>query len=93
MTVAGIPLPGTYKVGDLEQTVTLTFGKTMSYITLTGDLQVTATGATMLFPAKRTAAFLKKLAAKLGEGRGTTATIAQFAKDFDTYKIGFKLVK
>ena len=93
MTVAGIPLPGTYKVGDLEQTVTLTFGKTMSYITLTGDLQVTATGATRLFPAKRTAAFLKKLAAKLGEGKGTTATIAQFAKDFDTYKIGFKLVK
>lgn len=93
MTVAGIPLNGTFKVGDLEQTITLTFGKSMQFFTLTGDLSVTSTSATFLFPAKRTAAFVKKLAAKLGETSGSAGQIAKLLEGYDTYKIGFKLVK
>lgn len=92
-TIAGIPLPGTYKVGDGEQTVTLTFGKNMQFFSLTGNLESTATGATLLFPANRTAAFLKKAASRIGQSEGSLSTITKLADGFDSYKIGFKLVK
>lgn len=91
--VAGIPLPGTYKVGDLEQTVTLTFGKTMQFFSLTGNLESSATGAKLLFPAPRTVAFLKKVAGKLGEKSSTVSSIAKLASDYDNFKVGFKLTK
>jgi len=92
-TVAGIPLPGTFKVGNNEETVTLTFGKNMQFFTLTGNLESTATGAKVLFPAQRTAAFLKKVALKIGQSEGTLSTISKLADGFDNYKIGFKLSK
>lgn len=91
--IAGIPLPGTYKVGDLEQTVTMTFGKSMQFFSLTGNLESTATGAKLLFPAPRTVAFLKKVASKLGEKSSTVSSLANIAADYDNFKIGFKLVK
>jgi hypothetical protein len=92
-TVAGIPLPGTFKVGNNEETVTLTFGKNMQFFTLTGNLESTASGAKILFPAQRTAAFLKKVATKIGQSEGTLGTITKLADGFDSYKIGFKLSK
>lgn len=91
--IAGIPLPGTYKVGDLEKTVTMTFGKNMQFLSLTGNLECTATGAKLLFPAPRTVAFLKKVAAKLGEKSSTVAGLAKLADGYDNFKIGFKLTK
>lgn len=91
--IAGLPLPGTYKVGNLEETVTLTFGKSMQFFSLTGNLQSGPNGATVLFPANRTAAFLKKVAARLGEKDSSIASITKLAEDFDNYKIGFKLTK
>ncbi len=92
-TVAGIPLPGTFKVGNNEETVTLTFGKNMQFFTLTGNLESTASGAKILFPARRTAAFLKKGATKIGQSEGSLGTITKLADGFDSYKIGFKLAK
>jgi len=92
-TVAGIPLPGTFKVGNNEETVTLTFGKNMQFFTLTGNLESTASGAKILFPAQRTAAFLKKVVTKIGQSEGTLGTITKLADGFDSYKIGFKLSK
>lgn len=92
-TVAGIPLPGTFKVGDNEETITLTFGKNMQFFTLTGNLESTATGAKVLFPANRTAAFLKKVATRIGQSEGSLSTITKLADGFDSYKIGFKLAK
>ncbi len=92
-TVAGIPLPGTFKVGNNEETVTLTFGKNMQFFTLTGNLESTASGAKILFPAQRTAAFLKKVATKIGQSEGSLGTITKLADGFDSYKIGFKLSK
>ena len=49
LNVLGLSLPGTYKVGDGEKTVNLTFGKTMKYLSMTGTLESTPTGAKMLF--------------------------------------------
>jgi hypothetical protein len=92
-TVAGLPLPGTFKLGDNEETITLTFGKSMQFFTLTGYLDCSSTNATVLFPANRTVAFLKKVATRLGKSEGTLATITKLAEGYDSYKIGFKLVK
>ena len=92
-TIAGIPLPGTYKVGDLEKTVTLTFGKNMQFFSLTGNLESSLTGAKLLFPANRTVAFLKKVASKLGEKSSTISGIAKLAEGYDNFKVGFKLTK
>lgn len=92
-TVAGIPLPGTYKLGDNEETITLTFGKSMQFFTLTGNLECSSTNAQILFPANRTVAFLKKVATRIGKSEGTLSTITKLAEGYDSYKIGFKLVK
>lgn len=91
--IAGIPLSGHYKVGDEEKTVTLTFGKTMQYFSMTGNLESSLTGAKMLFTANKTVAFLKKVASKLGQSSGTIGTIAKMADGYDNFKIGFKLAK
>ena len=47
--IGKIALPGTYKVGDAEKTVTLTFGKTMQFFSMTGTLESGLTEAKMLF--------------------------------------------
>ncbi len=93
MNVGSIPLSGTYKVGDGEKTVTLTFGKTMQYFCMTGVLESSVNGAKMLFPANKAVAFLKKVAAKIGESSSEIGAIAKLADGYDNYKVGFKLSK
>ena len=93
MNIGAISLPGTFKVGDGEKTVTLTFGKTMQFFCMTGVLESSGTGAKMLFPANKAVAFLKKLAAKIGESSSEISTIAKLADGYDNYKVGFKLSK
>ena len=93
MTILNIPLSGNYKVHDGENTVTLTFGKAIQYLCMTGNLKSTSTGAEMLFPAKKTLTFLKKVIAKAGQTNANVAAIASAADGYDDLKIGFKLVK
>lgn len=93
MNVGSISIPGTYKVGDGEKTVTLTFGKTLQYFCMTGVLESDLNGARMLFQANKALAFLKKIAGKLGEKSSEIASIASLADGYDNFKIGFKLVK
>lgn len=91
--IGKIALPGTYKVGDAEKTVTLTFGKTMQFFSMTGTLESGLTEAKMLFTANKTAGFLKKVINQLGQSSSEVATIAKLADGYDNYKIGFKLAK
>lgn len=91
--VGSLSLPGTYKVGDGERSVTLTFGKSMQFFCMTGTLESSSTGAKMLFNANKTVAFLKKVAAKLGQSNSQIASIAQLADGYDNFRIGFKLTK
>lgn len=91
--VLGVSLPGTYKVGDGENTVTLTFGKTMKYLSMTGNLESSLNGAKMVFPANKAMSFLKKVASLVGQKSSTVATVAKLADNYDNYKIGFKLTK
>ena len=91
--VGSLSLPGTYKVGDGERAVTLTFGKSMQFFCMTGTLESSSTGAKMLFNANKTVAFLKKVAAKLGKSNAQIASLAQLADGYDNFRIGFKLTK
>ncbi len=91
--IGKIALPGTYKVGDAEKTVTLTFGKTMQFFSMTGTLESGLTEAKMLFTANKTAGFLKKVINQLGQSSSEVASIAKLADGYDNYKIGFKLAK
>ena len=93
LNVLGLSLPGTYKVGEAEKTVTLTFGKTMQYFCMTGTLESTLSGAKMLFPANKAMAFIKKIVNKIGQKSSEVAAIAKLADGYDNYKIGFKLAK
>ncbi len=93
LNVLGLSLPGTYKVGEAEKTVTLTFGKAMQFFCMTGTLESGLNGAKMLFPANKAMAFIKKLVTKLGEKSSEVAAISKLADGYDNYKIGFKLSK
>ena len=93
LNVAGISIPGTYKVGDGEKTVTLTFGKTMPFLSMTGVLESSLTGARMVFTVDKAMAFFKKLAATVGQASSQVAGIAKLADGYDNVRLGFKLAK
>jgi len=93
MNIGSLSLPGTYRVGDGERTVTLTFGKSLQFLSMTGTLESTLTGAKMLFTADKLMTLIKKVAGKLGNSAGQIGTIAKLADGYDSFKIGFKLTK
>ena len=93
MNVGSLALPGNFKVGEGEKTVTLTFGKSMQYLCMTGTLESSLTGAKMMFPANKAMDLFKKVAKNLGEKSDSVASIAKLADGYDNYKIGFKLAK
>ena len=93
VSVGSISIPGTYKVGNGERTVTLTFGKSFQYLSMTGTLESSSSGARMLFTSDKAVAFLKKLASTLGQSSSSIAGIASLASGYDNYRIGFKLAK
>ena len=93
VNVGSLSIPGTYKVGDGERTVTLTFGKTMQYFCMTGTLESGLNGAKMLFPANKAMSFLKKLASLAGQASSQVAGVAKLADGYDNFRIGFKLGK
>ena len=93
LNYGALSLPGNYKVGDGEKTVTLTFGKALQFFCLTGTLESSGTGAKMLFTADKATALLKKIIAKAGESSSQISGIAKLADGYDNYRIGFKLAK
>lgn len=93
LNVAGISIPGTFKEGEGEKTVTLTFGKTLKYFCMTGTLECGLSGAKMLFPANAAVDFLKKIANLLGEKSSAVSAIKKLADGYDNFKVGFKLSK
>ena len=60
---------------------------------MTGVLESGLTGAKMLFPANKTVALLKKVAAKIGQSSSSVGAIAKLADGYDNFKVGFKLSK
>ena len=94
-TIGGFPLNGTYKVGDGEKTVTMTFGRTMQYFCMTGTVDFAGLdgGVKLLFTSDKMTAFLKKAIEKLGQKNTEIGTIAKLAQGYDNYKIGVNLTK
>ena len=88
-----LALPGTFKVGDGEKTVTLTFGKTMKFLCMTGTLESSLTGAKLLFTADNLLSLMKSISAKLGEKSSEIKAIAGLADGYDQFRVGFKLAK
>ncbi len=93
MNVGSLAIPGKYKVGEGEKTVTLTFGKSMQFFCMTGTLESTLNGAKMLFTADKAVAMLKKVAGLLGESSSEIGTIGKLASGYDNFRIGFKMSK
>ena len=91
--IMGLPLNGNYKVGTGEKTVTLTFGRKLKYLSMTGTLESVSGGVKMLFPANKLLTFLKKCAALAGQKSSEIAAIASLADGYDTFKVGFTLIK
>ena len=93
LNVGGISIPGKYKVGDGEKTVTLTFGKSFQFLDMPGTLESTMSGARMTFTSAKAMAFFKKLAGALSQSSSQISSIAKLADGYDNYRIGFKLSK
>ena len=91
--IKSFPLSGTYTVGQEEKTVTLQFGKVMQFLSMTGNLDSTLTGANMVFPANKLLTFFKKVVSVLGKSSSTLGTITSLGEGYDNMKIGFKLAK
>lgn len=91
--IMGLPLNGNFKVGTGEKTVTLTFGRTLKYLSMTGTLESVSGGFKMLFPANKLLSLLKKCASVAGQKSSEIAAIASLADGYDTFKIGFTLIK
>ena len=92
-TIGGFPFNGTYQLGLENKAITLNFGRTMKFFTMTGSMELTLDGVKMLFTSDKTTEFIKKALAKLGEKKTDVGTIAKMASGYDNYKIGFKLSK
>ena len=93
LNVGGISIPGKYKVGDGEKTVTLTFGKSFQFLDMPGTLESTMSGARITFTSAKAMAFFKKLAGALSQSSSQLSSIAKLADGYDNYRIGFKLSK
>ena len=93
LNVGGISIPGKYKVGDGEKTVTLTFGKSFQFLNMPGTLESSLSGARMTFTSAKAMAFFKKLAGALSQSSSQISSIAKLADGYDNYRIGFKLSK
>ena len=91
--IKSFPLNGTYIVGEGEKTITLQFGKVMQFLSMTGNLDSTLTGANMVFPANKLLTFFKKVVSVLGKSTSTLGSITSLGEGYDNMKIGFKLAK
>ena len=92
-TIGGFPFNGTFQVTPDMDAITLNFGRSMKFFTMTGSLDLTLDGVKMLFTSDKTTEFIKKALAKLGEKKTDVGQIAKLASGYDNYKIGFKLAK
>lgn len=92
-TIGGFPFNGTYQLGLDNKAITLNFGRTLKFFSMTGSMDLTLDGVKMLFSSENTTAFIKKALAKLGEKKTDVGTIAQMAAGYDNYRVGFKLSK
>lgn len=89
----GIPMNGTWRTSDDNSTITLQFGKTFKYLSMTGALKNTATGCEMLFEGTRFLNFIKTAMSIVGKQSATASAVSGLAGNYSNMQIGFKLKK
>ena len=92
-TIYGKTLNGTWKQNTEEGKLTLQFGQTMKYLSMTGYTKVTATGLEILFDANRFLAFLKSAMSVVGKSSTTVSAISGISNNYDGMRLGYKLEK
>ncbi|MBR4740320.1 MAG: DUF4923 family protein, partial [Bacteroidales bacterium] len=93
LNVAGISIPGTYKVSDGEKTVSLVFGKQFKYLSMTGSLESSLGNVKMVFPANKAMNLIKKMASTLGQSSSELGSLVKLADGYDNFRLGFKMSK
>ena len=92
-TALGVPVNGTWRTSDDNKTVTLKFGKTLKFLSMTGTLENTLEGCQMLFEGNRFLSFIKTIMTYVGKQNSTVGAVSSLAGNYDKMKIGFKLKK
>lgn len=92
-TIFGKTLNGTWKQNTDENKLTLQFGQTMKYLSMTGYYKTTTSGCEILFDANRFLSFLKSTLSLVGKSSSTVGAISGISNNYDGMRLGFKLEK
>ena len=92
-TIFGKTLNGTWKQNTDENKLTLQFGQTMKYLSMTGYYKTTTSGCEILFDANRFLSFLKSALSLVGKSSSTVGAISGISNNYDGMRLGFKLEK
>lgn len=92
-TIFGKTLNGTWKQNTEENKLTLQFGQTMKYLSMTGYYKTTTSGCEILFDANRFLSFLKSALSLVGKSSSTVGAISGISNNYDGMRLGFKLEK
>jgi hypothetical protein len=92
-TLKKIPTNGTYSLSSDGKTLTMKFGKTMQYLSMTGTLSSTSTGCKVLFDATTAWSFFKKILAVAGSKSSAASTISSLSNTYSGMKMGWALKK
>ncbi|MDD6253197.1 MAG: lipocalin-like domain-containing protein [Candidatus Cryptobacteroides sp.] len=90
-TILGKTLNGTWKQNTDEGKLTLQFGQTMKYLSITGYLKATTSGCELLFESDRFLSFLKTVLSVVGNKSTTVSAISSLSNSYNGMKLGFKL--
>lgn len=92
-TIFGKTLNGTWKQNTDENKLTLQFGQTMKYLSMTGYYKTTTSSCEILFDANRFLSFLKSALSLVGKSSSTVGAISGISNNYDGMRLGFKLEK
>lgn len=92
-TFKGLPFGGTWSTSDDASKVQLKFGRTLSYLSMTGTLSSTANGCQMLFDGKKFLTFVKMVLSAVGKAGTTASAISSLSGNYSDMQIGFELKK
>ena len=90
-TIFGKTLNGTWKQNTEENKLTLQFGQTMKYLSITGYTKATVAGCELLFDADRFLSLLKTVLSVAGNKSTTISAISNLSNSYDGLQLGFKL--
>ena len=90
-TIFGKTLSGTWKQNTEENKLTLQFGQTMKYLSITGYTKATVAGCELLFDADRFLSLLKTVLSVAGNKSTTISAISNLSNSYDGLQLGFKL--